>query len=47
MSVVPRVLNLVIEPDKVYPLYGVHYSAQRAIARMTNIKFFKWLCGDS
>ena len=47
VSVVPRVLNLVIEPDKVYPLYGVHYSAQRAIARMTNIKFFKWLCGDS
>ena len=47
VSLVPRVLNLVIEPDKVYPLYGVHYSAQRAIARMTNIKFFKWLCGDS
>ena len=46
-ALVPRVLNLVIQPDKIYPLYGVHYSAQRAIARMTNIKFFKWLCGDS
>ncbi|WP_326648058.1 MULTISPECIES: Pls/PosA family non-ribosomal peptide synthetase [unclassified Streptomyces] len=44
---VPRLLNLVIKPDKVYPLYGLHYSTHRAIARMTNIKFFKWLFGDS
>ncbi|MFD9226188.1 Pls/PosA family non-ribosomal peptide synthetase [Streptomyces sp. NPDC060064] len=47
MFTVPRLLNLVIEPDKVYPLYGLHYSAHRAITRMTNIKFFKWLFGDS
>ncbi|MBA2948010.1 Pls/PosA family non-ribosomal peptide synthetase [Streptomyces himalayensis] len=44
---VPRLLNLVIKPDKVYPLYGFHYSTHRAITRMTNIKFFKWLFGDS
>ncbi|MFF3325061.1 Pls/PosA family non-ribosomal peptide synthetase [Streptomyces sp. NPDC002889] len=44
---VGRLLNLVIEPDKVYPLYGLHYSVHRAIARMTNIKFFTWLFGDS
>ncbi|GGN49186.1 hypothetical protein GCM10011579_002710 [Streptomyces albiflavescens] len=44
---VPRLLNLVIQPDKVYPLYGFHYSAHRAIGRMTNLKFFKWLLGDS
>ncbi|MCZ1002018.1 Pls/PosA family non-ribosomal peptide synthetase [Streptomyces mirabilis] len=44
---VPRLLNLVIKPDKVYPLYGFHYSTFRAIGRMTNIKFFKWLLGDS
>jgi non-ribosomal peptide synthetase-like protein len=31
----------------VYPLYGFHYSVQRAVARTTNLKFFKWLCGDS
>jgi non-ribosomal peptide synthetase-like protein len=47
MSAVPRLLNLVIEPDKVYPLYGFHYSVHRAIGRMTNIKFFTWLFGDS
>ena len=22
---VPRLLNLAIRPDKVYPLYGIHY----------------------
>ncbi|MGW7365373.1 Pls/PosA family non-ribosomal peptide synthetase [Streptomyces sp. NPDC054841] len=44
---VPRLLNLVVKPDKVYPLYGLQYSVHRTIARMTNIKFFKWLLGDS
>nr|WP_307623996.1 Pls/PosA family non-ribosomal peptide synthetase [Streptomyces sp. V3I7] len=43
----PRLMNLVIEPDRVYPLYGFHYAVQRAVARMTNIKFFAWLFGDS
>ncbi|MGW0650882.1 Pls/PosA family non-ribosomal peptide synthetase [Streptomyces umbrinus] len=47
VSVLPRLLNLVLEPDRVYPLYGFHYSVQRAVARLTNVKFFKWLCGDS
>jgi non-ribosomal peptide synthetase-like protein len=44
---VPRLLNLVVKPDKVYPLYGFHYSTHRVIARITNLKFFKWLFGDS
>ncbi|MFD6324311.1 Pls/PosA family non-ribosomal peptide synthetase [Streptomyces sp. NPDC058442] len=44
---VPRLLNLLVEPDKVYPLYGFHYSMHRAIARITNVKFFTWLFGDS
>ncbi|WP_225859551.1 Pls/PosA family non-ribosomal peptide synthetase [Streptomyces albicerus] len=47
LCTVPRLLNLVIEPDRIYPLYGFHYSVHRAITRITNIKFFKWLCGDS
>ncbi|MFD7610942.1 Pls/PosA family non-ribosomal peptide synthetase [Streptomyces sp. NPDC059828] len=47
MLTVPRLMNLVIKPDKAYPLYGFHYSVHRAIARVTNIKFFKWLFGDS
>jgi non-ribosomal peptide synthetase-like protein len=44
---VPRVLNLAIEPDRVYRLYGVHYSIHRAIVRMTNVRFFPYLFGDS
>ncbi|MGW7052600.1 Pls/PosA family non-ribosomal peptide synthetase [Streptomyces sp. NPDC054887] len=44
---VPRLLNLVIRPDKVYPLYGLHYSVHRTITRLTNVKFFLWLFGDS
>lgn len=47
VSLVPRLLRPVLRPDRVYPLYGFHYSVQRAVARMTNLKFFKWLCGDS
>lgn len=47
VTLVPRLLNLVIRPDRVYPLYGPHYSAQRAVSRLTNLKFFTWLCGDS
>lgn len=44
---VPRLLSLALEPDRVYPLYGFHYAAHRAIARMTNVRFFAWLFGDS
>jgi non-ribosomal peptide synthetase-like protein len=44
---VPRLLNLAIKPDKVYPLYGFHYWAHRAIAHLTNITFFPRLLGDS
>ncbi|MFF7352755.1 Pls/PosA family non-ribosomal peptide synthetase [Streptomyces filipinensis] len=44
---VPRLLSLAVRPDRVYPLYGFHYAVHRASARMTNIKFFAWLFGDS
>ncbi|MEV7245244.1 Pls/PosA family non-ribosomal peptide synthetase [Streptomyces sp. NPDC093248] len=44
---VPRLLRPLVRPDRVYPLYGFHYAAHRATARMTNIRFFAWLFGDS
>ena len=44
---VPRLLNLAIRPDTVYPLYGFHYSIHRAIGRLTNVRFFTYLFGDS
>lgn len=43
----PRLLSLAVRPDRVYPLYGFRYAAHRAIAVMTNIKFYAWLFGDS
>jgi non-ribosomal peptide synthetase-like protein len=47
VTTVPRLLDLFIKPDRVYPLYGFHYGLHRSIARMTNIKLFTWLFGDS
>jgi non-ribosomal peptide synthetase-like protein len=44
---VPRLLNLAIRPDKVYTLYGIHYWIHHLIARLTNIRFFTVLFGDS
>jgi non-ribosomal peptide synthetase-like protein len=44
---VPRVLNLALRPEKVYPLYGFHYSMHRTITRLTNVKLFTYLFGDS
>ncbi|WP_232240873.1 Pls/PosA family non-ribosomal peptide synthetase [Kutzneria sp. 744] len=44
---VARLLNLMLKPDKVYPLYGLHYSTHRAIARLTTMKSFAWFFGDS
>jgi non-ribosomal peptide synthetase-like protein len=47
VGTVPRVLNLFIKPDTVYPLYGFHYWVQRAIARTTNRKFYTRLFGGT
>ena len=44
---VPRLLNLALKPDTVYPLYGIHFWVQRTIARTTNSRFFTFLFGDS
>ncbi|MFR9792546.1 Pls/PosA family non-ribosomal peptide synthetase [Streptomyces sp. MB22_4] len=43
----PRLLGMVVRPDRVYPLYGLHYALHRTTARMTNVKFYAWLFGDS
>ena len=44
---VPRLLNLGLKPDRIYPLYGLRYAIQRTIVRMTNVKFYVDLFGDS
>ena len=47
MATVPRLLNLAVRPDAVYPLYGARYWVQGAIAALTNSRFYTYLFGDS
>ncbi|MEU3302514.1 Pls/PosA family non-ribosomal peptide synthetase [Streptomyces sp. NPDC006678] len=47
MNTVPRLLSPVNKRGRVYPLYGFHYGVQRSVTRMTNIRFFTTLFGDS
>jgi non-ribosomal peptide synthetase-like protein len=47
VTTVPRLLGLFIKPDKVYPLHGFHHSLHRVITRLTNLRFFTYLFGDS
>jgi non-ribosomal peptide synthetase-like protein len=47
VTTIPRLLNLAIKPDRVYPLYGFHYWVQGMIGRLTNVRFFTRLFGDS
>ena len=47
VATVPRVLNLALAPDRVYPLYGPRYALHRAITRITNPKIFPFFFGDS
>ncbi len=42
-----RLLSRVLKPGHVYPLYGFRYGVLRVVARLTNIRFFTALLGDS
>src|SRR5262249_7146624 len=42
-----RLLSPFVKPDVVYPLYGFHDAAHRAIARIGRMRFFTYLFGDS
>ncbi|MGQ0482896.1 MAG: Pls/PosA family non-ribosomal peptide synthetase [Pseudonocardia sp.] len=44
---VPRLLRPLVRPDRVYPLYGLGYWAQRTITGTTNSKFLAFFFGDS
>ncbi|GAA2274714.1 hypothetical protein GCM10010145_51630 [Streptomyces ruber] len=47
LATLPRLLHLPLRPDRTYRLYGFHYSLFRSIARLTNVKPFTRLFGDS
>jgi non-ribosomal peptide synthetase-like protein len=44
---VPHVLRRFITPGRAYPLYGLYHSLHRMVRRLTNIKFYLELMGDS
>ncbi len=44
---VPKLLAKVPRPGQDYPLYGWHYAAARAVARLSNAPFLTGLFGDS
>jgi non-ribosomal peptide synthetase-like protein len=47
VATVPRLLGLFVKPSAVYPLFGFHDRIHRAIVRLTGVKFFTHLFGDS
>ena len=47
VTTVPRVVQLAVKPDTVYPLFGLRHAAERAVARMTNRPMLTGLFGDS
>ncbi|MCE0763736.1 AMP-binding protein [Pseudonocardia kujensis] len=44
---VPRLLAVFVRPDRVYPVHGIRYSLHRTVTRLTNVKLFVTLFGDS
>jgi non-ribosomal peptide synthetase-like protein len=46
-GLVPRTLGRLIEPDRVYPLYGLHYAVHRLVSGVGRLRFFPVLFGDS
>jgi non-ribosomal peptide synthetase-like protein len=47
VATLPRLLSLFIKPSAVYPLFGFRDRVHRAIVRLTGVKFFTHLFGDS
>jgi non-ribosomal peptide synthetase-like protein len=43
----PRIANLLLTPDRTYPLFGLHYAAHRFVMSRSNSKTFNLLFGDS
>ena len=43
----PRLANLFLEEERIYPLFGFHYGMHRIIETISNSLFFNMLFGDS
>jgi len=46
-TIIPRLLNRLLQPDKVYVLYGFHYVIFKVVQRLSNSAFLTNLFGDS
>ncbi|HZN63560.1 MAG TPA: peptide synthetase, partial [Planctomycetota bacterium] len=47
VGTVPRLLGRFLVPDRVYPLYGIHYRIHRIIDKLGRSEFLPLLFGDS
>ena len=47
IGIVPRILNLFLQKDRTYVIYGVHYFVHQSIVVLSNSVFFNRLFGDS
>ncbi len=47
VGIVPRLLSRLLQPGRVYPLFGFHHELLRIIIRVSNIPFLTHLFGDS
>jgi len=47
VTTVPRLLNLALKPDTVYPMFGLRDAAARAVTRLSNNAMLGGLFGDS
>ena len=47
VTTLPRLLTKAVRPGTTYPLHGWRFGLQRLVARLTNLKFYTNLFGDS
>lgn len=44
---IPRICNRFLEPNRVYPMFGLHYWLQSTVETVSNSRFYNLLFGDS
>jgi non-ribosomal peptide synthetase-like protein len=45
--VIPRICNRFLKPNRVYPMFGLHYWLQSTVETVSNSRFYNLLFGDS
>ena len=47
VALIPRLLSLIVRPDRVYPMFGVHYYLYQILSGVSNSPYFNNLFGDA